>query len=216
AVIIEMVSVMITEDASFANHMHGSRFYIATSILFPVFLIAFARASRVTWPATKVAAMYMLITMLAIWVLQLFPATPKLAPIYNQVTHMVPPAFPLLLVIPAAVMDRILMKSEGRSEWINALVLGASFVAVMLAVHWFWAEFMLSPASRNFFFGADQWDYTSRLGAWRYQYWNLDRDAAGSWSPVKFGGRMIIALVIAVISSRLGLAWGRSMSRIRR
>src|SRR5215217_2165802 len=79
AVIIEMVGVMITEDASFANQMHGSRFYRATALMIPVFLIAFSRASRLSWPATRIAVLYMLITMIAIWILQLVPATPKLA-----------------------------------------------------------------------------------------------------------------------------------------
>ncbi|HEX2721814.1 MAG TPA: hypothetical protein VHM24_02785, partial [Gemmatimonadaceae bacterium] len=80
AVIIVMVGVMITEDAAFANEMHGSTFYKATGLMVPVFLVAFARASRLTWPATRIAVVYMLIMLTSIWVLQLVPATPKLAP----------------------------------------------------------------------------------------------------------------------------------------
>jgi len=87
---------------------------------------------------------------------------------------------------------------------------------VMLAAHWFWAEFMLSPAARNYFFGVDHWDYSSRPGPWRYQYWNLDTDRNGNWSLTVFLERMLKAVVIAIVSSRLGLAWGRSMSRIKR
>ena len=215
AVIIEMVSIMITEDASFANTMHGSRFYIVTGMLMPFFLVAFARASRLSWPATRIAIVYMLITMISIWVLQLVPATPKLAPIYNPVTRMVPPAFPLLLFAPAVALD-ILMKRKLVNDWILAPVVGFAFVAVMLAAHWFWAEFMLSPAARNFFFGVDHWDYSSRPGPWRYQYWNLDTDQYGTWSLTAFLERMLKAVVIAIVSSRLGLAWGRSMSRIKR
>ena len=216
AVIVEMASVMITEEAAFANTMHGSSFYLATGLVFPVFILAFARASRLTWPATRIAVVYMLITMISIWVLQLFPATAKLAPIYNPVTHMVPPAFPLLLVAPAIVMDLVMARKRRMNDWVLAVVLGIIFVVVMLAVHWFWAEFMLSPAARNFFFGADQWDYSSRLGEWRYQYWNLDVDGTGKWSASKFASGMGIALLVAIASTRIGLAWGQGMSRVKR
>src|SRR5215208_1341530 len=65
AVIVEMVTVMITEDASFANTMHGSRFYRVTGLVLPLFLVAFARGSRLSWPATRIAIVYMLITMIA-------------------------------------------------------------------------------------------------------------------------------------------------------
>lgn len=216
AVIVEMVAVMITEDASFANVMHGSRFYRATGLMLPILLIAFARASRLSWAATRIAVLYMLITMVAIWTLQLFPATAKLAPIYNPVTHMVPPAFPLLLFVPAIAIDLLLARSARINDWILAVVLGVTFVGVMALVHWFWAEFMLSPAARNFFFGADQWDYSSRLGEWRYQYWNRDLDAAGNWSATRFATGMAIAVGAAIVSSRIGLAWGKGMSRIKR
>ena len=215
AVIVEMVTVIIMEDASMPNTMHGSRFYSATALVIPVFLIAFARASRLSWPATRIAVLYMLITMVAIWVLQLVPATPKLAPIYNPVTHMVPPPFPLLLFIPAIAIDLLLVRSR-MNDWLLAVAIGSVFVGLMLVVHWFWAEFMLTPSARNFFFGADQWDYSSRLGEWRYQYWNREVDASGNWSAVKFASGMGIALLIAIFTSRLGLAWGKGMSRVKR
>ena len=216
AVIVTMAAVVITEDASLANEMHGSSFYKATGLVIPVFLVAFARSSRLTWPATRIAIVYMLVMMIAIWVLQLVPATAKLAPIYNAVTRMVPPPFPLLLVVPAVLLD-ILMKRFGeRRDWTLSVVLGVAFVGTMLGVHWFWAEFMLSPSARNFFFAADQWDYTSRLGPWRYQYWNLDAGPDGTWSAGAFATGMGIAVAIAIVSSRAGLAWGKGMSRIKR
>ena len=216
AIIVQMIMVMITEDASFANQMHSARFYKATGLMLPVFLVAFARASRLTWPATRIAVIYMTIALVSIWTLQLFPATPKLAPIYNPVTHMVPPAFPLLLVIPAVFIDIMLERFKGKNDWILALVIGVGFVSIMLAVHWFWSGFLMSPYARNFFFGADQWDYTNRLGEWQYRYWNLNVDAAGRWSPMKFTLGILGAAVAAILSSRLGLAWGKGMSRIKR
>jgi len=85
-----------------------------------------------------------------------------------------------------------------------------------MLVHWWWSEFLMSPHARNWFFGADQWDYTLRLGKWRYQYWNLDKDAAGVWSPRLFFKGLAIALGIAFVSARLGLWWGNWMQRVRR
>ncbi len=216
SVVVLMAAVMLTEYASFANDMHGSSFYIASGLAFPLFLIAFARASRLTWPATRIAIGYMLITMIAIWVLQLVPAQAKLAPIYNPVTRMVPPAFPLLLFVPAIVIDLALARFKSLNDWFLSVVIGVSFVLVMVAVHWFWADFMLSPAARNFFFGADHWDYSSTLGPWRYKFWNLDMDGAGNWSAVAFVIGLAIAVAVATASSRIGLAWGRGLSKVKR
>ena len=64
-----------------------------------------ARAGRTSWPATRMAGLYLLIVCLMIWILPLFPAEPRLAPIFNHITHMVPPPFPLLLVVPALAID---------------------------------------------------------------------------------------------------------------
>lgn len=216
SVIILMVCVMLTEDASFPNHMHGSRFYKATALMLPLVMVAFARASRLTWPATRIAIGYMLISLIAIWVLQLVPAQPRLAPIYNPVTRMVPPSFPLLLFAPALAIDLALTRFKSLNDWMLCVVIGAGFVLVMVAVHWFWGDFMMSPAARNFFFAADQWDYSARLGTWRYNFWTLDTDAAGNWSAAGFAKGLALAMVVAAVSSRIGLAWGNSMSKVMR
>ncbi len=214
--IIVMVAIMITEDASFPNDMHSSSFYKATGLIIPVFLVAFARASRLSWPATRIAIVYMLISLVSIWVLQLVPARPMLAPIYNAVTHMVPLPFPILLFAPAMALDVLMRRFGENRDWTLAITMGVAFVAVMLAVHWFWAEFMLTPYARNFFFAADQWDYTNRLGPWQYEFWNLDRDSAGKFSPLGLAQGLAVATAMAAASSRLGLWWGKGMSKVQR
>ncbi len=216
AILVQMVMIMLTEDAGFPNVMHGAGFYRITALLLPVLLVAFGRASRLSWPVTRIAFAYMAITIASIWILQLVPATAKLAPIYNPVTRMVPPAFPLLLFVPAIAIDVLMSRLGEARDWLLSVLLGIAFVALMLAVHWYWAEFMLSPAARNFFFGADQWDYSSRLGSWRYNYWNLERNAAGGWNPQAFVAGIGVAVVLAIASARLGLAWGRGMAGIKR
>lgn len=215
-ILITMIATVIQEDASVGNHMHGSKFYIITGWVIPLFLIGLARASRLRWPATTITAIYSVITLAMSWILQLFEATPMLAPIYNPVTHMVPPAFPLLIIIPAVVVD-LLMRRFGRgNDWKLAALLGLAWVGIMVLVHWFWAEFLLSPAARNFFFGADQWSYDNRLGPWRYEYWTLDRNAAGSWSAVALFKGLGIAVAVSMIAARLSLLWGNGLSRVKR
>ncbi|MFN2637817.1 MAG: hypothetical protein ABR585_12400 [Gemmatimonadaceae bacterium] len=215
-ILITMIATVIQEYASTGNHMHGAKFYGITAWTIPLFLVGLSRASRLKWPATTITGIYSAITLAMMWILQLFEATPKLAPIYNPVTHMIPPSFPLLIIFPAVVVD-LLMKKFGRGrDWRLSIALGVAWVAVMVVVHWFWAEFLLSPAARNFFFAADQWSYSARLGDWRYHYWTLDTDARGNWSPPAFAKGIAFAMLLGVIASRISLYLGTGMSKVRR
>ena len=208
--LVLMIAVMFTEYIGFPNHWRSADFYIVSSMIFPIFLVAASRSSAIRWGATVAAAGYMILTMVMIWILQLFPATPLLGPIYNQVDHMVPPGFPMLLVLPAAAIDLVMQRlntdPSRKKQWLATLAMGSTFLLVLLLAQWFFSDFMLSSAARNFFFGADQWDYNSRLGAWRYQHW-------GNTATL---GSFVIALSIALVTTRLGLWWGNWMVRVRR
>ena len=215
-ILITMIATVIQEDASVGNQMHGSKFYAITAWVIPLFLVGLSRASRLRWPATTITAIYSAITIAMSWILQLFAATPKLAPIYNPVTHMIPPAFPLLIIVPAVAVD-LLMRRFGRGhDWKLSVAIGVTWVAVMVAVHWFWADFLLSPYARNFFFGADQWSYTDQLGPWRYRFWHLDVDANGKWSPFLFAKGIGFAMILGVVSTRLSLFVGSGMAKVKR
>lgn len=216
ALLITMVATAIQENASVGNQMHGSFFYQLTACTILLFLVGLSRASRLRWPATTIAAIYSAITMIMSWILQLFPATPMLAPIYNPVTHMVPPPFPLLIIVPAIAIDLLMRKFGRENDWRLSVVLGVTWIVVMVVVHWFWAEFLLSPAARNFFFGADQWSYDVRPGPWRYHYWTLDLGATGKWSPLGFAKGLVIATIFAIGSSRISLALGTAMAKVKR
>ncbi len=215
-VVIVMVTILIQEYAAFGNHMHSSSFYKLTGALIPLFLVAFSRASRLKWPATTTAILYMVFVLIDMWVTQLFPAQARLAPIYNPVTHMVPTPFPLLLIFPALAIDWLMRRFGTGRDWTLSLVIGIAFVAVMLAVHWFWGDFMTSPYARNPVFGADQWDYSTRLGPWRYEFWHLDTDSTGKFSAMLLAEGIGIAMVYAIVSSRVALWWGTGMARIKR
>ncbi|MGQ0641424.1 MAG: hypothetical protein ACT4P6_11745 [Gemmatimonadaceae bacterium] len=208
-ILLTMHATVIMEYAAFPNDMHSARFYRFTTLAMPAILVATARPSKLRWPATTAAAIYMAIVLTLMWTLQLFPATAKLAPIYNPVTHMVPPPFPILVIVPAVAIDLLMNRIQNR-DWLLALCCGTAFAALMLAVHWWWADFMLSPNARNVFLSPDKWDYYMRLGDWRYQYWDPEPTAG------LFFQRMLIALGTAIVSARLGLWVGAGMARVHR
>ncbi len=208
-ILLTMHATVLMEYAAFPNDMHAGRFYRLTAIGMPLILTATSRPSRLRWPATTIATIYMSIVLVMMWTLQLFPATPKLAPIYNPVTHMVPPPFPLLVVVPALAIDLLMRRLRGR-DGVLAVTIGVTFVLLMAVAHWWWGEFLLTPRARNFVFGADQWDYYVRLGAWRYQFWTPEPNA------MAFVRAFAIALVTAVVTSRLGLWIGAGMARVQR
>jgi hypothetical protein len=208
-ILLTMHATVLMEYAAFPNHMHSAGFYRVTALGLPLILVATARPSRLRWPATTAAVAYMIIVLLLMWALQLSPATARLAPIYHPVTRMVPPPFPLLLIVPALAIDLLGRRIRGH-DWLLSGALGFAFVLLMLAAHWWWAEFLLTAGARNLFFGADHWDYSARLGDWRYEFWNL---ATGTRA---FARGLGIALITAIISSRLGLWIGSGMARVQR
>jgi hypothetical protein len=211
-----MAATFVWEYTGFANMMHSALFYRVAAIALPPFLVAPAVAGRLRWSATAVALVYMGLTLAMAWILPLFPATPRLGPIYNPVTHMVPPTFPLLLVGPAVAIDLILRRFGDRRDPLLAAVLGVAFLGLLLALQWPFAEFLMSPAARNAFFVADRHGYSTQLGPWRYQYLDLDVDGHGAWSAAKFWTGIALSTVIAIVTSWIGLARGRWMKSVQR
>ncbi|MEA2600437.1 MAG: hypothetical protein QOF89_1429 [Acidobacteriota bacterium] len=209
-VVILMLATLLTEY-SYPNSQHGSLFYEIACGVFPSLLVSVARSSRRRWAATTACGFYMLIACAMVWILPLFPATPKLGPINNPVDHMVPPLFPLLLIVPALAIDALLQRREGkRATWRDALLIGAAFLAIFFVVHWFFSGFQLTPAARNWFFaGGQQWDYASTPGPHHYQFWQQDTD------PLRLRS-LGIALLLAVLSSILGLWRGIGMAKVQR
>ena len=88
-----VIAGVFVMEYSFPNMQHAAIFYQVCAVTFPFRLVALGRAGRTSWPVTRAAAVYILIECLMIWILPLFPAQPRLAPIFNPVTHMAPPPF---------------------------------------------------------------------------------------------------------------------------
>ena len=157
-----------------------SNFYQVIAAKFPFLFIMAARASKQRWAATTAAGMYTAIMLFMIWVLPLFHAQPKLAPIYTPVDHMVPPPFPMLLIVPAFAIDCLVQwfgakGSVFQTLWWKQLLKGSllvlsvavSFLALALPIQWFFSRFLLSPAADNWFFvGQKVWPYYTQPGPW--------------------------------------------------
>jgi len=151
----------------------------------------------------------MLVTLLMLWILPLFPATPKLAPVYRPLTNMVPPPFPLLLVVPAVVVDVVMRRIGANRDWLLAPLVGVGFLAVLFVTQWFATWYLISPGSENFFFGAQRWNYDSLPGSFEHQFWNIGND------PLTVG-KLAFAALLATVSARLGLSWGNGLAQIQR
>jgi hypothetical protein len=206
------LGIMASEE-HYRIFMHNSRFYVAAAIVFPMLLAAALRSTRLAWPATAAAAAYTGVTLVMMWILPLFPAEPKLAPIYYPVTHMVPPNFPLLIIVGAIFMDGVSRRTrEVRSEWVQAVALGAAFFITFLAAQWFFAYFLMSPYARNPLFAADNIPYqvppTSAFA--RGEFVLRDEGAVG------LGLGLAKGLAIAILTTRLGLGLGNWMKQVQR
>ncbi|HEY6147217.1 MAG TPA: hypothetical protein VIZ69_05945 [Thermoanaerobaculia bacterium] len=209
-VLVTLAATFIIEY-TFPLHQHGWLFYAITGAVFPLFLVAGARASKLTFAAARAAAISMAIVAVMDWALPLFPAQPRLGPIYNPITRMVPFCFPLLIVFPALAMDLILSRWQPRSDTLLAAALGIAFLGVFLLVQWPFASFQMMPASRNWFFLGDRyWSYWFHPDyPWRYGFQGGPGDALN-------GRGLAIAALLSIVSARAGLAAGSWMRRVRR
>jgi hypothetical protein len=195
---------------SFPNEMHSAMFYRVACTAIPLPLVGISRASNQRWASTKVAAIFMSFYLATIWILPLFPAEPKLGPVYHKVTHFIPAPFPILLIVPAFLLDLMGEKMAGLNRWLQAGVAGSVFLLSLLAIEWPFSTFMLSPAARNWFFGGHYFDYGTRPGGpfANFKFFDLDRG--------EFWTNLALALFFAILTTRLGIAWGDSLRRVRR
>lgn len=192
--------------------MRGPFFYIIATIASLLLLPAFGRALRFKWGMTAITGGYFLLVATSNWILQLFPAEPKLGPILTHITHFQPAQFPALVFIPALAMDLILQQGK-TNDWIKALLMSLAFAGLLLAVQYPLSGFLLqSSGARNWFFGATTWYFGSSPDA-PYRYAFRPEDIASL--PV-MGKGLVVALIIGFLCARLSLRWGKWMLTIQR
>jgi hypothetical protein len=191
--------------------LHQAAAYIAMGIALPFFFAAFWQASRSRWAATSTATVYTVFVIAEILILPLFPAQPKLGPVFYPVTHLVPAKFPILIVVPALALDLLWQRVKNWKPWQIALVSGIVFIAVLTAVEWNFANFLLSDASKNRFFGTIYFDYNSRpTGPDRLRQWLSPDQGVALYTG------LLRATVYASISTWIGLRFGRWMRGVQR
>lgn len=191
--------------------LHQAAAYIAMGIGLPVIFAALSWASRSRWAATWMAAVYTAFIIAEILILPLFPAQPKLGPVYTPVTYMIPAKFPILIIVPALALDLLWQRVKNWKPWQIALVSGVVFIVVLTAVEWPFANFLMTDASKNRFFGTIYFDYNSRPMSWDQMRQWFDPDHG----MVLFAG-LARASVYASISTWIGLQFGRWMRGVQR
>jgi hypothetical protein len=191
--------------------LHRAIAYICLAITVPVVLAIVSQASRFRWAATTISTIYVASVVGFILIFPLFPAQPKLGPVYYPVTHLVPPKFPVLLIAPAFALDLFWQRVRNWKLWQVALVSGVIFVAVMFVVEWPFANFLMSHASENRFFGSIYFDYNARP-----QGYDRMRRFFQPDSGVTLWLGLLRASLYALISTWLGLLFGRWMRGVQR
>ena len=205
-------SLLVKLEYISRSDMHSAFFYVAVFIGTPFLLMAVATASRHRWACTVLASVYTIYGVALLWILPFVPAEPKLGPVYRQVTHLIPWEFPLLLVVPALAADLIFPRTAAWWPTARALVIGAAFFGTFIAVQWPFANFLMSPQARNWFFGTTYVDYN--MPPWS-PYANF-QFVPGEASAGEFWRRMLLAGATLWVMMWIGLRAGRAMERVRR
>jgi hypothetical protein len=203
---------LILTQPTWPVYMHSASCYLGVAIGIPAVLVGTAWGADNKWACTRVAAIYTAILLASEWILPLFPAEPKLGPVYQHVTHFIPLRFPLLFIVPAVVLDLLWNRVGDWKRWRLAAVTGAAFLLSFVAVQWPFANFLMSPAARNRIFGMAYFGYFDPAGFLYDPY----AFVAAEKTRGQFWITMAVAVVAAMITSRLGLAWGDWMRRMKR
>jgi hypothetical protein len=207
-----LVSLSILQmEMVFRSAMHQVHEYHLIALISPVVLTVGARSSGSRWGATAVAGVYSAFVLLMSWILPLFPAEPKLGPVYYPVTHFVPPEFPLLLIVPAIALDLLWQRTVQWNQWTLAAVSALVFLGVFIAVQWPFADFLMTPAARNWFFGTKYFSYFIRPTSVYLKYLFLPTETGAA-----FWQECALTFATAALTIRFGLATGNWMRGIRR
>ena len=207
---------IVTLQLSYPNYQHSASFYKTTCATYPLVLVALAKSGRWRWSATAGATVYAAVFGGMVWLLPLFPAQPQVGPIYHQLDHLMPPPFPLLLIVPALAVDLLVKKLHWPERrvvgWLQAIALGLAFFLCFLLAQWMFAEFLLKPAADNWFFagGGKHWPFFLKISPpARVMFWDAPPDQLD-------GRNALVVLGLSMLAARLGLWLGAWMGRVKR
>ena len=209
---VTMLALTVVWESTYRVLQNTPECYRAIAVVAPVAIMGFAEISGRRWARTTVTGIYSLYAIFMLWIFPLFPATPKLGPVYQKITHMVPMEFPLLIIVPALLLDAFWPKLSSWGKWAQAAVGGLAFLLALMAVQWPFADFLVSAASANWVFGTKYFAYFSTPDGYdiRHLFVPNGHSMLGYWLIMAEAG------VFAILSTRLGLAWGNWVRDIRR
>ncbi len=193
--------------------MHSAIFYRSVAQAFPIVLIAISCISKSKWPAITMAGIYTFLFLAALWIFPLFPAQPKLGPVYQPITHMIPLWFPTLLIVPAFALD--LLRQRMGEQWgslKSAVAAGCVYIAVFVAAQWPFADFLMSPLARNRIFGTIYFGYFDPANVLYnpYHFAPVHQTRAG------FAVAMLVVVAISIVFCSIGMALGNWMRKVQR
>jgi hypothetical protein len=192
--------------------LHSAISYMVIGIGTLLLLEGLARVSGHRWARTIMTGVYSAFVLILMWVLPLFPAQPKLGPVYQDITHMVPLPFPMLLIVPAFFLDLLLPLFEDAPKWQQAVFGGVAFLAIIIAVEWPFATFLMSSMARNRFFATTDFPYfalpTSPTVRHVFVHWEQ--------SPAEFWRNMGLGFLFSIASMWAGIYWGGWLKKVRR
>ncbi len=209
AAMILVALMILTLEYSTRIWMHTATFYCVICLMAPPVLSLASRGSGSRWGATVVALIYTAFLLAFLYVLPLFPAEPKLGPVYQLVGKFIPAGFPLLLIIPAIALDFFWQRTRSWNAWAMALGSGAIFLALLIAVQWPFGTFLMTPAAHGVLFGSGYIDY--QAGPKSFAVRNLFIPA-----EPQFWQLLALAYVLAVLSVRGGWGAGNWIRNVRR
>ena len=114
-----------------------------------------------------------------------------------------------MISYPSSAVAR--KRTEGWRPIARGAAAGAAFFAAFIAAQWPFADFLLSPASRNWIFGTAYFAYRDPAGLLYDPY-----KFVAAQKPATFLLTITAALVACIVTTGLGLAWGNWMRRVRR
>lgn len=199
-----VTAMIVLMEYTERSALHLALPYVLVTAIVPLILIVASRTTGVRFAATYVTGFYTLLLIGLILFLPLFPAQPKLGPVYQRVTHFIPPEFPLLLIVPAFVLDLFWQRTRSSKPWTVAFYSSLIFLGILLPLEWRFAEFLMSPASRNAFFGTT------------YLYYALPPTsylARNEFFPGPGVLQFSIALLLAIALGTLTMRWGCSCAK---
>jgi hypothetical protein len=207
-----VTSFGIFQEFLIRSYMHSALFYMLMTVGSCFFLAGLYRMSDYRWAGTVVAGIYTVMNLLYVWILPLFPAEPKLGPVYHHVTHFVPPDFPILFIVPAFLLDLTRPYWQRWSYWARAAAMAPIFVIALAAAQWPFADFLMTPAARNWFFKTDNFPFfVSTDNDWVHNvFTQVEPGARQFWTRIAF------AMVLGAVMARAGFGWGGWMRKVRR